>query len=341
MKSRINLKHKKPGDTSFKKSKRQRKQSKRGGALEKNCLADISEFPKCGHEGCVYLDDDTNNVTKKQWKKQTQLNSHGISISGQRDAALHSLAPNIISTEMKPCDLISIKGSENKAPCFVKRYRHTRTGDKILYEEEKRDSWCRSYGTKNQCVVDKQMYDKFKNPELNKVSLSSDGRISQLIKQTLPDVDSASDGNPDAEDDEELGELLNDVLIDDKFTLINPYFLTEIKMNRIKGITINELIKEMYNILGYDVTMTVSGLWSAETDKIIQNIAALGYTSSDFHEGNIMIDVDDDRLCHWIDETLKKTKKPITPNDIKKEFKKESIFKIVDWGILNRFSKDT
>ena len=341
MKSRINLKSKKPRYTSFKKSKIQRKQSKRGGALEKNCLADISEFPKCGQEGCVYLDDDTNYVTKKQWKKLTQLDSHGISISGQGDAALHSLAPNIISTEMKPCDLISIKGSENKAPCFVKRYRHTRTGDKILYEEEKRDSWCRSYGTKNQCVVDKQMYDKFKNPALNKVSMSSDGRISQFIKETLPDIDSASDGNPDAEDDEELGDLLNDVPIDDKFTSINPYFLTEIKMNRIKGITINELIEEINNILGKDATMTVSKLWEDEKNKIIKNIADLGYTSSDFHEGNIMIDVDDDRLCPWIATTLHKTKKPITPSDIKKEFGKEKILKIVDWGILQRFSKDT
>lgn len=68
MKSKINIKSKKRRHTSQKKSKRQRNQSKRGGALEKNCLADNSQFPKCGQEGCVYLDDDTNYVTKNNGK---------------------------------------------------------------------------------------------------------------------------------------------------------------------------------------------------------------------------------------------------------------------------------
>ena len=339
MKSRINKKSNQPSCINYTKSKRQRKHSKRGGAIEQNCLADTTKYPKCGQEGCVYLDDDTNNVTKKQWKKENQMNQHAFSIQGQNDAAKLELAPTIISTDNKACDLISKIGSENKAPCFVKRHRYTRDKERIIYEEEKRQSWCRNYGKeKNQCVVDEQMYNNFKET-FPKISVVFDRDTNpQNIKRHFPQLNESLMGDVDEVDDDEYGDLNEHVEIPERFTAINPAILTKIKMSRIKGITINELIHEMYLKLGKETTKSVEEEWQREIAIIIQKVNQIGYESHDFHNSNIMIDVDDERLCPWIDEMLEKTRRPITPSDIKKEFKKENILKIVDWGILHRFS---
>ena len=70
-------------------------------------------------------------------------------------------------------------------------------------------------------------------------------------------------------------------------------------------------------------------------DNLIEEIKRLGYASNDFNEDNIMIDVDDEELCNWINEMLNK-KETITPEKIKQHFGKENILKIVDWGILRR-----
>jgi hypothetical protein len=144
---------------------------------------------------------------------------------------------------------------------------------------------------------------------------------------------SSGDG-PDSIEDEGLGELLDTVDIPEKFTNLNPIYLTDITMNRVKGITIEELIREMVEIIG-EKTSSVADVWDAEMKKIIAQIAKIGYSSIDFHSANIMIDVDDESLCTWIDETLAQGI-PITPDMIKKQFGKESILKIVDWGALKR-----
>jgi hypothetical protein len=106
-------------------------------------------------------------------------------------------------------------------------------------------------------------------------------------------------------------------------------------MERVKGLTVNELIYKMFNSLGEERTMALSRDWENERDKLIYQVKQLGYFSNDFNEDNIMIDVENDELCSWINETLEK-KEDITPEKIKQHFGKEDILKIVDWGLLNR-----
>lgn len=302
-----------------------------GGELRGDCNGRPEKFPKCGAEGCVYLDS-PNIVTKKQWKTNSQMNNHLLSIEGQDNSKPYS--PKIISTNIKPCNLISKYGNENNAPCFVKRYRNTRNGNKILYEEESRDSWCRNYGVKEQCVVDEKMYNKFKN---DVTKLSFDGNPGRSV--ALPDFDSMSDGDgADSLNDEDLGDLYDKIEIDESFTNVNPIFLTDITMDRIKGITILELLQEMGKKLGYEKTLSVSPFWEDEKNDLIQKIMNFGYTSSDFNEQNIMIDIDDEILCSWIDSKLAE-KIPITPEMIKQDFKKEHILKIIDWGLLKKVQK--
>jgi hypothetical protein len=308
------------------------------GKLENKCKADPSNFPKCGDEGCVYLDGD--NVIKQQWKSNQQMNNHDLSIEGQSNSALYS--PNIVSESRKPCDLISIIGKENKAPCFVKRVRKTRKGEKVIYENEKRDSWCRNYGANNQCLVDNRMFKMFN--KMNKVSHV--GKIHDSIK---PEVDDFLTGDDvyiedEIEDEEDveqgerhsgLGELLGEVETPEGFTYLNPVYFTELKMGRIKGITINELISEMIEKLGPEEALGVAGAWESEKEDIIRRVNEIGYTSPDFNENNIMIDVEDENLCSWIDEKLKEGI-AVTPDMIKDSFEKENILKIVDWGLLKR-----
>ena len=297
-----------------------------------SCKADPSAFPKCGKEGCVYLTEN-DTVTKKQWKNDREMDGYFLSIEGQQAAQVKNLAPKIISQNIKPCDLISKIGSENKAPCIVKRRRKTKSGEKIAYEEEKRESWCRNYGVENQCIVDENMYNRFKNSSFMNSALIDTAKIPKEI--ILPDVDSSIDGDVDSIDDEDLGDMLLETKIDKSFTNYNPVFLTDLKMERIKGLTISELITKMVNSLGEEDTKTVSKVWEDERDNLIEEIKRLGYASNDFNEDNIMIDVDDEELCNWINEMLNK-KETITPEKIKQHFGKENILKIVDWGILRR-----
>ena len=325
-----------------KRHKHNNKTNKIGGNLRNNCSADPSKFPKCGLEGCVYLDNN-NEVTKQQWKTQQQIGQHELSIEGQQRSIPY--APAIISEDIKECNVISRRGSENMAPCFVKRFRHTKNGKKILYEEENRDSWCQLYGkNKNgendtKCVVDDRMYKKFKTENAPKSGIAiteNDIRNSGL---QLPATDDWLTGDSTSIetgiDHDGLGNLLNNVPIDKSFTSVNPVYLTNIHMNRIKGITIFELISEMFKKLGIEKILSVSDTWEKEKDKIIAIIRQRGYASSDFNEQNIMIDVDDERLCSWIDDKLKEGI-PITPEMIKTEFGKNTILKIVDWGLLTR-----
>lgn len=306
------------------KNKKRTKKIKKGGELKGNCLADPTKFPKCGAQGCVYLDKD--KVTKQQWVPNKDLIGHDLSVEGQTNSS--PIAPKVFSYDKKPCDLISIKGSENKGPCFVKRIRTTRSGKKILYEEEKRDSWCRNYGKNSQCVVDKTMYDKFKD---NVIKTSIDITETPIPPTFLPQL-----GTKVISEDEDLPDEV--VTIPEEFTEINPVYLTNITMDRIKGITINELIKEMFIKLGEKKTMTVAELWQEEQAKLIALVQSYGYMSDDFHEDNIMIDVDNEELCEYIDETLDDGD-AISPEMIKDYFglKKDStILKIVDWGMLRR-----
>jgi len=300
------------------------KKSKRGGLLKTKCTANPAHYPKCGQEGCVYLHGD-QHVTKKQWKTGPQMMSHMLSIEGQNRS--RPFAPDLVSQSVRPCDLISQVGREVTAPCFVKRYRTTRNGTKVLYEEEKRDSWCRNYGVKNQCIVDDKMYQTFKG--VPKVSYEGKPPVE------LPDIDTMADGDgPDSIEDEGLGDLMDTIDIPQAFTNLNPIFLTDTTMNRVKGITIEELIREMVEIVG-EKTSAVADVWDDEMKKIIAKVAEIGYSSIDFHSANIMIDVDDESLCTWIDDKLAQGI-PITPNMIKKQFGKENILKIVDWGVLKR-----
>jgi hypothetical protein len=299
-----------------------------GGLLKNKCKAGLSEFPKCGKEGCVFLNDENKNiVSKKQWKKEQEIPNFLLSVEGQEDSKEY--APELFSSNIKPCNLISIKNSENKAPCIVKRSRNTRSGKKILYEEENRDSWCRNYGIENQCIVDQIMYDNLKNmkkPEIN-------SEKNKNIK--IPEIDHLLDGDIDSIVDEELGDLYGKVDIDESFTNANPLYLTNTEMSRIKGITIEELITEMFENFGPEKTISVSQDWEEEKEKIISEVNKLGYKSFDFNEQNIMIDVDDENLCDWIDEMIKKGEL-ITPEKIKKQYHKENILKIVDWGLLQK-----
>ena len=324
-----NKKLKKTKNKKLKKTKKVK-----GGQLKKKCLANPENFPKCGKEGCVYLNNQ-EEVTKQQWKQEKEMSAHDLSVEGQVNSSL--IAPKIKSHDSKQCDIISIKGRENDPPCFVKRFRKTPSGDKILYEEEGRKSWCQYYGKKNQCVVDQIMYDKFKNG-MSKISLNID-EANHVSKTILPDTDSATvTGSSDSTYDDELGDLEHDVDIDQKFTEINPVYLTSITMDRVKGITINELISEMFHKLGEKKTMTVASLWEEEKTKLIEMAQSYGYMSDDFHEDNIMIDVDNEELCEYVDETLKDGD-VISPEMIKDYFglKKDSnILKIVDWGMLRR-----
>jgi len=308
-----------------------------GGALENElpCKADPSSFPKCGKEGCVYLTGEQDNqVLKKQWKNYNEMQGFDLSNEGQEVAAeSKNLAPKIISINKKPCDLISKIGSENDAPCIVKRRRKTKRGEKILYEEENRKSWCRNYGVENQCVVDDNMYNKFKSNRYINTPLIDTEKIPRQI--VLPDVDSNVDGDVDSDNDEGLGDMHMKTDIDESFTNFKPVYLTDLQMERIKGLTINELIDKMLNSLGEERTMALARYWESERDKIIQEVKQLGYFSNDFNEDNIMIDVENDGLCSWINETLEK-KEDITPDKIKQQFGKENILKIVDWGLLNR-----
>jgi hypothetical protein len=327
---KIKKKYNKTKNARSNKTKNARSNKKKniiGGELKYKCSSNSENFPKCGKEGCVYLDNDTS-VTKKQWKTYQEIPSYFLSIEGQDSSK--NYAPNIISHNIKPCDLINIIGKENTAPCFVKRHRNTKSGEKILYEEEQRPSWCRNYGIKNQCIVDDNMYNNLKN---NVAKVSLQGKPSKNIK--LPEVDDFLDGDASSIDDEDLGDLHGEIDIDESFTNLNPIFLTNTKMNRIKGITIAELIEQMYTSLGPEKTMAVSKEWEDEKENLLQQVSSIGYTSPDFNEQNIMIDVDNEGLCSWIDSMLLEGE-PITPEKIKHQFGKEDILKIVDWGLLRK-----
>ena len=318
------------------KSKRKGKRYNKGGALENktSCKADTSLFPKCGKEGCVYLvGQEGNQVLKKQWKNYDEIPGFELSYEGQEAAQSNNLAPKIFSINEKPCDLISKIGNETGAPCIVKRRRKTRKGEKILYEEEQRESWCRNYGVENQCVVDDNMYNRFKSSKYINNPLIEIEKIPRQI--TLPDVDSSIDGDIDSVNDEGLGDMHMKTDTDESFTNFKPVYLTDLQMERVKGLTVNELIYKMFNSLGEERTMALSRDWENERDKLIYQVKQLGYFSNDFNEDNIMIDVENDELCSWINETLEK-KEDITPEKIKQHFGKEDILKIVDWGLLNR-----
>ena len=307
------------------------KKNRRGGKLNNNCKAELNSYPKCGKEGCVFLVND-NEVSKEQWKNDREMFGYMLSTEGQTVAQEKNLAPTILEQNIKPCNLVSKIGFENKGPCIVKRRRKTRSGEKISYEEEVRDSWCRNYGVNDQCVVDDIMYNKLKTDIATK-PLFEGPRTPPGVK--IPDIDTSLDGEVDAISDEELGDMWDKPEIDKSFTNFQPIFLTTTKMDRIKGITIAELITEMVDVLGYDQTMEASKEWEKERDQIIQQVNQLGYTSNDFNESNIMIDVDNESLCSWIDEMLSQ-KQLITPQKIKEHFGKENILKIVDWGMLQK-----
>jgi hypothetical protein len=183
--------------------------------------------------------------------------------------------------------------------------------------------------------VDDKMYQRFKHG-VRKQSLIPPG--TRFPDGVLPDVDSSTDGNPDAIDDEELGDLLNDVVIPPPFTGIEPVFLTQINMERIKGITIKELLDEIHVVLGEPAANSVKSSWDYEQRKIVDKAKTYGYTSEDFHVDNIMIDVGDEKLCEWIDATLEDGD-PISPYMIRDEFKKTDILKIVDWGQLKKVQR--
>ena len=91
----------------------------------------------------------------------------------------------------------------------------------------------------------------------------------------------------------------------------------------------------MFKKLGIEKTMTVQRVWEEEKEKIISQVRDIGYTSPDFNEQNIIINVDNEELCSWIDSMLE-SGIPITPEMVKTEFEKDSILKIVDWGLLQR-----
>jgi hypothetical protein len=315
-----------------KKSKKRRKKVNKGGAFDSSCKADPASFPKCGNEGCVYLIND-NEVLKKQWKNYNEMSGFNLSIEGQKSAEEQHLAPKINSINDKPCDLISKIGSEQDAPCIVKRRRATKSGEKILYEEEKRKSWCRNYGVKNQCIVNDIMYNKFKQNYMNKPLIDME-KIPKQIQ--VPDIDTSIDGDINSDSDEGLGEMdYGEPVIHESFTNYKPVYLTDLQMERIKGITISELIAKMLETLGEERTKSLSKSWENERNDLIEKVRKLGYFSPDFNENNIMIDVQNEELCTWIDETLKK-EEDITPEKIKEHFGKENILKIVDWGLLNK-----
>ena len=183
------------------------------------------------------------------------------------------------------------------------------------------------------------MYNKFKNNNLSNSGIPITENEIREAKIKLPETDDFLTGESNSIetgiDDDGIGNLLNNVPIDESFTNVNPVFLTNIHMNRIKGITIFELISEMLKKLGIEKTKIVRDSWEEEKNKLIDIIYKRGYASRDFNEQNIMIDVDDERLCSWIDNTLKEGI-PITPQMIKKEFNKDKILKIVDWGLLKK-----
>jgi hypothetical protein len=334
-------KHKNKSVITFKRYKttrsKKRKSRNWGGAFEDkitSCYADSNSFPKCGKEGCVYLlDEEGNEVVKKQWKDSNEIPSFELSYEGQQAAQSINLAPKIASVIMKPCDLISKIGSENNAPCIVKRRRKTKNGEKIIFEEEKRPTWCRNYGIDNQCVVDDNMYNKFKNSKYMKIPLIETSKIPKGI--LLPDVDSSIDGDVDSINNEGLGDMLMKPDIDNSFTYFKPIYLTDLQMERIKGLTMNDLIYKMLTNLGEERTRMLSPAWENERDMLIEQIKRLGYFSNDFNEDNIMIDVENEELCNWINEMLEK-KIDVTPESVKQQFGKENILKIVDWGLLSK-----
>jgi hypothetical protein len=307
--------------------------NKKGGTLRDKCLANHAHFPKCGKEGCVFLEGD-DRVVKQQWIPNREMPRHLSEVEAQRTSV--EIAPSVFDDIKTPCNLITKKGHENEAPCFVKRFRKTKNGDIIEYQEENRDSWCRSYGKKEQCVVDNKMYERFKHGVRKQMYIPPGTRIPESV---LPDVDSSTDGDPNAIEDEDLGDLHNDVVIPPAFTIFEPIFLTQTNMERIKGITINELLDEILIVLGKEKADSVKSEWEEEKDKIVARAKMYGYNSKDFHGDNIMIDVGDEKLCEWIDTTLEDGI-PISPEMIKDTFKKMDILKIVDWGHLEKVQRN-
>jgi hypothetical protein len=88
----------------LKKTKKQsKKQIKKGGKISKKCLANPENFPKCGNEGCVYLDD-KDTVIKQQWIPNRDMPSYLLSLEGQRVST--EIAPTIFSDSKTPCNLI-------------------------------------------------------------------------------------------------------------------------------------------------------------------------------------------------------------------------------------------
>ena len=308
------------------------KKNKKGGKVY--CEESKEKYPKCGEEGCVFLDNE-DEVSKQQWKNYQEIEGYLLSVEGQEAAEKDGFAPTIISKNIQPCDLISIDTSENKAPCIVKRRRKTRTGEKIAYEEEHRDSWCRNYGVENRCTVNDRMYERIKNIIKKRSPLFEGKNIPKNLNIEIPDVDSSIDGDVDSINDEELGDMLMETNIDNSFTGFKPYFFTKTKMKRVKGITVAELINEMIDKLGIEKTSLAENEWSDEIEDLIKKVKKMGFYSHDFNESNIMIDIDNKELCDWINVMIDNGE-IITPSKIKDKFNKENILKIVDWGLLRK-----
>jgi hypothetical protein len=325
-------KHKKANTKSKRKKSKHKKQTQKAQSIIKggdiSCIADPKKFPKCGKEGCVYLNGE-NTVTKQQWKPDKDLEGHLFSVKGQQQSVPFS--PIITDVNDRPCDVIYKKGNVNTPPCFVKRYRFINGKKQIVYEEESKKGWCLHYKSPHSCVVDDVMYDKFKT-SVPKVVYSGD-RLNSSFKPE--DLDAYLDGDYDGQTEDDLGDVVTDYHIPTSLTAINPIWLTHIRMNRIKGMTIFELMSEMFDKLGEEKTMSVSTLWESEKELLIQQVSEIGYVSEDFNEHNIMIDVDNETLCPWIDDLLKQGI-PVTPELIKEHFQTQHILKIVDWGLLRK-----
>lgn len=297
------------------KSKKKPKTCKKKSKKFSGCKS--TGFPKCGKEGCVYLDENPDLVNKKEWKfGAAEVDYKARQNTYQLKASEKSFAPAIIEQNIIPC--VNIKTDSHSDKCIIKNKNS-------VYEESQSPDLCQNWGKDHICKVDDILY----NMLLDQLSEKGD-RKKMPVNVTLPDSDVNDDGS------------FKNTVESRRFINFNPIYLFSTKNTRVKGLTFEEYL---YKIKQYDESIFDKEqiqqnikLWTDELDTIIRNITALtGKFSEDFYSmGNYMIDVNDETLCDYIDQQLDEFEL-ITPEMIRKHYKIDPsvpILKIVDWGLL-------
>ena len=262
LKSRFKSRRLKKNNKKRRSMKGNRKQ--RGGF---NCVNKIEDWPiegKTGMEGTVYLID-INTVQKRMFKySHGEIEKFLKNISElQRVAGENNLAPQVLRTNIKRCNIVHRDYNLNKAPCIKKvDSRSTRASvASPMYLYESRDNECRDNDIPEEsvCSVNDFLFEKLKKD------------ITSSVKNDLYIVDLVMN---------RLGGITLDELWD--------YLTQKIMLFTQDPTEINKLLTKVQNT------------WKDQIEILTQKLLEYGIRTTDMHYGNIMIDINNAGLCDFI-----------------------------------------